>query len=273
MQITKEKILQIVDEVGQLTIEENIENDIKYFKFHRERFIRMATTICERISQSATILDVGSHYLHSSMILKNLGFNVVSLEVSKLWDYDFIDNRRKSFSLEKIVENDLENLLSQRGISDKYDVILFSEILEHITFNPSNMWKSIYQSTKSGGFVYISTPNSFKLINFLRALKDLISLRRIGIHVNDIFFSPTYGHHWKEYSSREVKNYFKIMSDDFKVEISRYRYRNKEDSVLPKFIISLLSFIGHISHIFSDELAIIVHINKTGNWKISSPDL
>ena len=40
-----------------------------------------------------------------------------------------------------------------------------------------------------------------------------------GLSVHDILHIRTYGHHWKEYSAREISAYFRALSPDF--EISR----------------------------------------------------
>lgn len=40
---------------------------------------------------------------------------------------------------------------------------------------------------------------------------------RVGIDNLDILRTHTYGHHWKEYSKKELCHYFCALSDDFHV--------------------------------------------------------
>jgi 2-polyprenyl-6-hydroxyphenyl methylase/3-demethylubiquinone-9 3-methyltransferase len=97
------------------------------------------------------------------------------------------------------------------------DVVNFADIIEHITFNPINMWKGIYRILKPGGHIYVTTPNSMNFDRLYLKLKTLINECGYGINTPEIFSEGTYGHHWKEFSIPELNRYFTMLSPDFHI--------------------------------------------------------
>ena len=245
----------------------------EYFTFHKKRFNRFDQFL-KKFSvdkpSSFKVLDIGSHYLHSSVLLSSKGFYVDAMDVSEFWELDFVQLRAKKYNLNPIIENDLSRLESISETYDKYDLIVFTEILEHITFNPISFWKRIYQILKSQGIIYISTPNAFSLPYLVRNLKNIIFLKSTGITIDEIMSNVTYGHHWKEYSASEIKKYFKLLSSDFKVEVNPYQYK-PYDLKPPNLVFKILSRIGNMTNIFADDLEVIVTLNKKTGLKIKSP--
>ena len=247
-------------------------SDREYFHFHKKRYLRMARAIAVLYPKGSLILNIGSHYLHTSLIFSFLGYEVDSMDVTVFWDLDFVKQREIEYGVLKIIEDDLESLKSLEEVGEKYHVVLFAEILEHITFNPISFWRNIYRVTRSSGIIYISTPNSLNLYNVFRTLARIITFRGIGIPIGSIFSNVTYGHHWKEYSAAEIKKYFNILSEDFHVSTSYYHYRSPEFGSFYSGLMSVFAMVGNATHFFSDEIEAIVKVQKTGNWKIEAPD-
>src|SRR6185312_3116196 len=83
---------------------------------------------------------------------------------------------------------------------DSVDVVLFTEIIEHITFNPVAMWRAIHRVMRPGGTIVVTTPNYYALRG--RALAPLRFLRGGGggLTVDALIGEQTLAHHWKEYS-------------------------------------------------------------------------
>jgi|TARA_B110000091_G_C13740003_1_gene442893 2-polyprenyl-6-hydroxyphenyl methylase/3-demethylubiquinone-9 3-methyltransferase len=245
----------------------------EYLTFHKNRFNRFDEFL-KKISvthqRSFKVLEIGSHYLHSSVLLSSKGFHVDSMDVSEFWELDFVQLRAKKYNLNPIIENDLSRLESVSETYDKYDLIVFTEILEHITFNPISFWKRIYQILKSKGIIYITTPNAFSLPYLVRNLKNILFLKSTGITIDEIMSKVTYGHHWKEYSAPEIKKYFSFLSSDFEVEINPYQYKF-HDLKPPNLVFKILSRIGNMTNVFADDLEVIVKLNKKTGWKIKSP--
>ena len=271
-QINKE-IELILDEVYSICITDGNNLDICYFEFHRERYKRLLCSIKNlKISKNTKILDIGSHYLHTSILLKKLGYDVYGMDVSPFWELDFVKKRSTQFGINKIIENQLENLDSLDNLQNNFGLVIFAEILEHITFNPISFWEKIYRVIQDNGVIYISTPNSLALINILRALKKIFFLDGLGLGVNDIFSNVTYGHHWKEYSASEVKNYFSSLSDDFKLVIKKYYYKKYYWANLNAAIFKIVSAIGNASYFFRDELEVIIYVPQKNFWKLKKPN-
>jgi 2-polyprenyl-6-hydroxyphenyl methylase/3-demethylubiquinone-9 3-methyltransferase len=110
-----------------------------------------------------------------------------------------------------------------------FDVIILGEVLEHITFNPIALWREIYRVLAEGGSIIVTTPNCYAATR--RRLQELRMWigGGAGITVQEILTTPSHGHHWKEYSRREVERYFRLLSPDFVIHRSIY----VEDELTP----------------------------------------
>lgn len=270
--ISISEITTALEKVSKLVSKDGNEQDIAYFNFHRKRYMRMALTLSEIKPGGTRILDIGSHYLHSSLLLSFLGYEVYSMDVKEFWELDFVQARKDQYHLNRVTENDLEKLTSQEGVTDAYDIILFTEILEHITFNPVKFWKRIYTICRPGGIIYISTPNSLNLYNILRTIGRIITLRGVGLPVNSIFNYVTYGHHWKEYSVSEIKKYFYALSDDFHVTAKRYYYRETSGpAAVGNIGMRICSWLGNKTGYLADEIEAVVQVVKSKGFKIKPP--
>ncbi len=262
-----------IEEVGKLVADRGIDGDIEYFNYHKNRYRRMATTLMKHSPEGSKILEIGSHYLHSSMILKKLGYQVDGMDVSEFWSLDFVAERGDTFAISPIINDDLQQLASVGLEEESYDLILFTEILEHITFNPITFWQEIYRLLKPGGLIYVSTPNALSAQGVMRAVKNLISFKGIGNSLEMIFSQVTYGHHWKEYSYRELKRYFQMLSDEFQTSVALYSYQPFDKSTLQHFFWSVIRNIGNWTYVFSSDLEAVITLNKKSkaSWKMQSP--
>lgn len=263
--------MKTVKTIAYEIFELNQPKELEYFRFHKKRFARFESFLSKNFANnSATskpkVLDIGSHYLINAMILSQLEFDVDGMDVSIFWEMDFVKKRGSKYGINPIIENDLATMPKFQSVHDKYDLIVFTEIFEHITFNPIQLWKTIHQILKPGGKIYLSTPNSLALANWMRNFKNLITLQSVGITVEDIISKVTYGHHWKEYSAQEIKTYFATLSDDFQITINPYHY--KEHKLTPPHLaFKVLSKIGNLTQKFAEELEVIVEIKEKKSWK------
>jgi SAM-dependent methyltransferase len=85
---------------------------------------------------------------------------------------------------------------------DKYfDVVIYGEVLEHLTENPIYSLYNIYRVLKDDGILIISTPNVFRYQNLKKILID----KKISIY--DPYSSyGIYGRHNREYSMYEIQD-------------------------------------------------------------------
>jgi 2-polyprenyl-3-methyl-5-hydroxy-6-metoxy-1,4-benzoquinol methylase len=243
--------------------------DEKYFAAHAERFRHCASTICKNSKPDERILDVGGHYLHQAAIFKSLGYEVECIDVPEIQDLPFVVERANRFSIKQYACSNLHkgDFLSEVE-QGSFGVILFTEILEHVTFNPIKFWQRIYELLKPGGIIYISTPNSLRWVNLISVIKRLLCSDGIGIEVNAIFDTITYGHHWKEYSSGEIIRYFERLSPDFSTSVIPYSYRQYDDqnASMKGRLRALLRSFGNRTGCGAEELKVIVKLNSKTRW-------
>lgn len=263
MKTTLPDINHIVAQAEGIIASANNEADIYYFKFHKNRYAHTLRAVLNLLPAGSLVVDVGSHYLHQSLLLRLAGYRVIGVDVPVFSTINFIAERAKNNQIENLALPQLENGLPAEIKADSIDLILFTEIFEHITFNPVLMWRSMYEKLTVGGKIYISTPNSLNLFSWVNHLKNLLFFQSVGLHSDGIFGTVTYGHHWKEYSAYEVKRYFKQLSPDFSVKINYYHYRNENKSqkqmkyAFAEKIRNIGNFFGGV---LSEEMEIVVFL-------------
>ncbi|GAB2191914.1 hypothetical protein MAH1_35230 [Sessilibacter sp. MAH1] len=216
---------------------------LKYLQDHYWRFVKTLNEFKSTWpSDGGRVLDVGAHWLHQSVIWKQAGFDITAIELSSVFSNSNIQNISKMLNIKLIPCSNLEDALELKSIPDNsMDIILFTEILEHITFNPIKFWKEIYRILNPGGKILITTPNYYswkgKSWQFLR----FITGNGGGITVDNVLSTNTYGHHWKEYSRKEIIKYFQLLSPDFistkfrlmpTYNYSKVKWKNKVQSLL-----------------------------------------
>jgi 2-polyprenyl-6-hydroxyphenyl methylase/3-demethylubiquinone-9 3-methyltransferase len=157
--------------------------------------------------------------------------------------------------------------------TDRFDGVMFCEILEHIAFNPVAFWRRVHQLIRRGGIIYVTTPNSVKLLSVLGAFWNLVSLRRIGLNVKQILRADTFGHHWKEYSASEIVDYFTRLSADFRVSVRKVSYGAPSAEVARELggIRTALLALGNASGFFADNLEAVVRIPEKTPWRTTPP--
>jgi 2-polyprenyl-3-methyl-5-hydroxy-6-metoxy-1,4-benzoquinol methylase len=264
-------IEEVLTEVEQIVQNAGVENDIIYFKYHKKRFRQMAQTIAATCPQGSEVLDIGSHYLHSALILHLLGYKVSCMDVQEFWDLGHIRKRAETYQLTAIVENNLEKLTSLEKVHDQYDLILFAEIFEHITFNPVNFWKKMHSLVRNNGIIYLTTPNSLTLYAILKTIFNVARFKGIGIDINAVLGTVTYGHHWKEYSSREIKQYFDKLNNGFKVSINKFHYQAYPAQGIKSRLRKMVVDTGNLIPYFRDAIEAVIRVDKTQEWKIDPP--
>jgi 2-polyprenyl-3-methyl-5-hydroxy-6-metoxy-1,4-benzoquinol methylase len=198
--------------------------DIGYLGAHYKRFC-----VTKEIFESTwpksrgRVLDIGAHWLHQAVLYAREGYKVTAGDFPGTISQESVQRVAKRFGVDLIEYTDLENAQGLTNLPDNsFDVILFTEIIEHLTFNPIRMWRELYRLLSPGGRIVVTTPNFYSLSGRLWSWQRLRWRMGGGISVDDIIRVPTYGHHWKEYSLRELARYFELLSKDFVVHKAVY---------------------------------------------------
>lgn len=202
--------------------------DVDYLRHH---YARYATTKREferdwpRRGAGSHVLDIGAHWLHQSALWALDGYRVTALDLPTTLEYDSTIAFARDHGVGLIVCRDLERPAPALAplADDSVDVVLFTEILEHITFNPVAFWREIHRVLRPGGRIVVTTPNYYALRGRSWAPQRLLERFGAGPTTLEILHKPTHANHWKEYSLREVIHYFCLLSEDFVTRKALYQ--------------------------------------------------
>jgi 2-polyprenyl-6-hydroxyphenyl methylase/3-demethylubiquinone-9 3-methyltransferase len=192
--------------------------DTRYLGHHFKRFTDTKQRFLSHWDRKRGnhLLDIGAHWLHQSLLYAIDGFEVSALDLPLTLERPNVRRLAQAHAIALLPNTNLEQATALASVEDNtFDVVLFTEIIEHITFNPITMWREIYRVMKPGGRMVITTPNYYAWRG--RAWHWGRFFKRFGggIEVLDILSKHTYAHHWKEYSLRELIYYFCVLSPDF----------------------------------------------------------
>ncbi len=223
--------------------------DATYLREHFYRFRETHRLAREKWHwEQARVLDIGAHWLHQSVLFANDGCEVIAADFKAVFEDEGLQGiasqkRIQLLGFDRLDDGDALASLE----TDSIDVILFCEIIEHITFNPVAMWQQLFRVMQPGGRIIVTTPNCYYAGALFRDFSRWLTGWGTGISVDDILRRRTHSPHWKEYSSRELRAYFELLSTDFSVgrqltfnqnnypELNwRGRLAHDRDSLVPK---------------------------------------
>lgn len=193
--------------------------DEPYLCHHWPRFVRTREEI-ERtrpLAAGMKVLDIGAHWLHQTSIYAQERMRVAALDLPDTLALPSVIAAAAELGITLHCNDSLERISALRAVPDsEFDLVLFTEVIEHITFNPVAMWREIHRVVRPGGRLVVTTPNYYALRGRFWSLRRLLGRGGGGLDVADIVNLRTYAHHWKEYSMRELVRYFQLLSPDFR---------------------------------------------------------
>ncbi len=226
------------------------ETDLTYLNEHFPRYLKTYQLCSSRWHwKHAEVLDVGAHWLHQSILLSSLTDRITALDRPEVLRRDSVVQTANRHAIKLMEMNDLNHPVELEKIDENsIDVIMFCEILEHLTFNPLAMWKAFYRVLKPGGRIILTTPNYYGSAALLRGLARWAKGGGAGISVDHILTMPTSHPHWKEYSLAELKAYFGLISPDFQIGVARqvsflngasFRWQRQVLNFVERFVVGL----------------------------------
>lgn len=232
------------------------ETDFTYLERHYSRICQTRKMILSGLDGTQLdVIDIGAHWLHQTLLYAMDGHNVTAADLHISMNEPSIKKLAKKNHIKTHSYSDLSCLSAFDGLqSNAFDLILFTEIIEHITFNPVGMWENLYRILKPGGKIIVTTPNYYYLGQTLKRMIRVFKRMGGGINVHDILKLKTMGPHWKEYSSQELKLYFQMLSRDFVIKKMQYTISPKNNQPTMSFKRSLIQNTEKIVPIFRSGL-------------------
>lgn len=167
-------VKQILHEIDQIDDKEDI-RDYKGRVRHKEHIrnylfgsyygIREVVKCISRLGLGKKILDIGIAYGFYDIILKeDFGLDITGMELQEnIAAYSFLP---KLHNIQMIAGG-----LSQKPClipDNSFDVVIFSEVIEHLRISPIRALLEINRILKPEGLLLITTPNVARLSNILR---------------------------------------------------------------------------------------------------------
>jgi SAM-dependent methyltransferase len=190
----------------------------EYFNLH---YWRYAETLREMVPWSGKrVLDIGIIPGHMAMALRHLGCDVCGVTDARL-------DMSGRWAAEKIaVSGAIVDREPLPFPDDSFDGVLFTEVLEHLLYDPRKLVDEIYRVLRPKGELVVSTPNVLRIEN---KIKVLLGWNIYPRHEN-FYFSDLYRRHNREYTMQELIDLFRprfstkkvryIMMTDFAVPVS-----------------------------------------------------
>lgn len=200
-------------------------SDMDYLQAHLPRFLntyQRFNSTWDR-NRGVHMLDIGAHWLHQALVFRLGGYAVTAADVPVTLELESVRNLASRHGIELLRYTDLSAAGCLAALADdSQNVILMAEIIEHITFNPVQMWKEVYRVLAPGGRLIVTTPNYYWAGGRAWDWKRFLTGFGGGIATTEILRIHTMGHHWKEFSLRELQHYFCLLSADFNCVKSDY---------------------------------------------------
>lgn len=131
----------------------------EYLIIHGERYKTLLNIIEQlKLPERSKILDVGCYPLHIFNKLKSRGYDMfgIASEHEKVDQYQIV------------VTNIEKDKLPYKA--NTFELIIFTEVIEHMTANPDQYMKEFLRVLKPSGKLIITTPNSVNLKNRMKLL-------------------------------------------------------------------------------------------------------
>lgn len=178
------------------------------------------------------IADIGSYPGTLAYILRKI-FPPNKLKIS-IYDHPNIINENQAycdFCRENNISSHPLDLKNFKNLNDEFDIIIMSEVLEHLPSNPYHIIKKIKKSLLDNGILYLTVPNSAKLKNRIKFFFGLSIYENVNSYfVEEDHPNNLYGYHWREFTTKEISSILQYLKLNIeKLETIGYdnKFQNK----------------------------------------------
>lgn len=198
-----QNIKQILDEVytervqlARLTAESG---EIFYFKASYDRYLYILQKVIQIKSKGKRVLDVGPGRGHLSVALAKLGWSVALVDVEEKLNTKDMKIMCKKYQMNsKICDLSCDLIPFEDNL---FDLIIFTEVIEHLPCNPVNVMKEVIRVLKQGGHLILTTPNQNNLFTKCKCISGKSIYAPIELFFMD---NMKYAIHRREYTMDEL---------------------------------------------------------------------
>lgn len=188
----------IIQEIHQFFLNKNLNHEeTEYVSYHAKRYGDIIQLIGSENRKDATLLDIGPAF--QTMLIRNyfpeytidtLGFSFNKFEYRE-------SEQHYTFDLNKS-QNPSDWIMTKR----KYDIIVFTEVIEHLHTSPALVLKFVHSLLNENGILILQTPNAVTLPYRILMLAGRNPYMLISEDANNHA-------HFREYTLNEMKTYLK----------------------------------------------------------------
>lgn len=195
-------MMKFINEKKFLSLIHGKSDVIPYIQAHITRFVHIINVLNNLFHPSEKpdnikVLDFGSHTGVLGIALKNLGYDIHCIDIDKV-----IDGHLKNYTENNIKVDKLSPNWVRLPYPDNFfDLVIFSEVLEHLYDSPINYLSEFKRILKPNGFLLLTTPNVMRIEN---KLKFLLSIN-IYQDIERFCYAPRYSIHYREYSKTDLQ--------------------------------------------------------------------
>ena len=137
-----------------------------YYRYHRYRFVALLDQILQLPGKR--VLEIGVNPGQFTEMLVDAGYEVHGTDLfpehrAELWQRLGVEVRRWNIDHEPPPYD-----------AESFDLIVFSEVIEHLANPPLEALETFHTLLKPGGHLIISTPNQFYFKSRMRTLFDVL---------------------------------------------------------------------------------------------------
>ncbi|MEY3990672.1 MAG: hypothetical protein RI985_1753, partial [Chloroflexota bacterium] len=144
----------------------NPESKPEYYRYHQYRFVALLDQIMQLPGKR--VLEIGVNPGQFTEMLVDAGYEVHGTDLfpehrAEVWQRLGVEVRRWNIDHEPPPYD-----------ADSFDLIIFSEVIEHLANSPLEALETFHTLLKPGGHLIISTPNQFYFKSRMRTLFDVL---------------------------------------------------------------------------------------------------
>jgi 2-polyprenyl-3-methyl-5-hydroxy-6-metoxy-1,4-benzoquinol methylase len=184
------------------------ENGIFYDSFMENAYSRTVSDV-NKIGGNLKVIEFGCFTGIVSASMQRLGHQVTASDI----DFVLSDPANSAFLESEHIATISHDLASSSPLpisSESFDLIIFTEVLEHLNCNPLPLISEFNRILKNSGFIYVATPNLASIYNRLclaqgKSFMNPVEHLRWNLTPNS---GMSVGLHWREYTKHELVDVF-----------------------------------------------------------------